>query len=248
MDNKIVDNNTVNTIVDKLKHTRLLAGIGLMAMFLGTILPYIKTYSILGVSIKLSLWRYWEGKIILILLIANAIFLFKDYVEKYIPSILNVPIWRKISELKYQYAMAPAIIALAVVLYLTIHANVGFAMFSTGFYTLWFCVICIIIYLIINKGKPVIPTKDIRNQNQTYNDFQNTNTNYNVNQNNQINNNISQNHNNGTNNTSISYGANQNGNIKYNQNNYNTVQNNYNPNVNNNVNNYNPNTNNNNNM
>lgn len=244
MDNKIVDNNTVNTIVDKLKHTRLLAGIGLAAMFLGTLLPYIK-YSMFGYAIKLSLWKYWEGKIVLILLIANAIFFFKDYIEKYIPSLLNVSVWKKISELKYQYAMIPSIIAVAFILYLTIKLDINFGYYNIGFYTLWFGVICIIIYLIINKGKPVIPQKDISKQEENYNNFQNTNneTNYNINQSNQINSNMNQNYNNGMNNSNTYYGANQNNNIN-NSNNYapnNVNQNNYNPTQNNfNSNNYNP--------
>ena len=175
MDNKIVDNDTVNTISDQLKNTRVLAGIGLVVMLIGTILPYIKTYSLNGIPKTSLLLEYWEGKIVLILLIANLIFLFKDYVEKYIPSLLNVTVWKKISILKYQYAMLPSIIATIFILELTINRNAGFAMFSTGFYTLWLGVICIIIYLIINKGKPVIPEKNNLKQDETYNDFKNTN-------------------------------------------------------------------------
>lgn len=205
MDNKMVDNDTVNSIVDKLKHTRLLAAIGLVAMLLGTMLPYIK-YSIFGYSIKLSLWKYWEGKIVLVLLIANAIFFFKDYIEKYIPSLLNVTVWRKISELKYQYAMIPVIIAVAFIIYLTIKLDINFGYYNIGFYTLWFGVICIVIYLIINKGKPVIPgennnvtPKNNFNTAQNTNDMNNRINNSTQNYNNQMNNPMNQNYNNGMN-------------------------------------------------
>lgn len=257
MDNKMVDNDTVNSIVDKLKHTRLLAAIGLVAMLLGTMLPYIK-YSIFGYSIKLSLWKYWEGKIVLVLLIANAIFFFKDYIEKYIPSLLNVTVWRKISELKYQYAMIPVIIAVAFIIYLTIKLDINFGYYNIGFYTLWFGVICIVIYLIINKGKPVIPgennnvtpknnfntaqnTNDMNNR--INNSTQNYNNQMNQNYNNGMNSQINQNYNNGMNNQMNQNYSNEMNNPSYNNGMNNTTNQNYNNETNYNANQYNNNMN-----
>lgn len=226
MDNKIVDNDTVNTLVNKLKYTRLLAGFGLATMILGIILPYIKYTTILG-TLKISLWESWKGKIVLVLLIANAIFLFKDYIEKYIPSLANVPVWKKISELKYQYAMVPSLIAAVFVILITMNLDISFGLYNIGFYIFWLGLICIVIYLIINKGKTVMPNKSYVKQDETYDDLKNinnqANNNINQNYNNVANNNLTQNYNNGINNNinpnynnTMNYGTNQNNNVNYN--------------------------------
>lgn len=250
MDNKIVDNDTVNTIVEKLKHTRFLAIIGLIAMILGTLLPYIK-YEAFVVIIKKSLFLYWDGKIAFVLLIANLIFFFKDYIERYVPSLLNVPEWNKVSELIHQYAIAPIIIVVLLVLYRTIKIDISFGHYNIGFYTLWFGVICMVIYFIINKGKAVIPEKNAKSSNEIYGDFQNINkqtNNTNPNYSNRANNNITPNYNNGANNINPNYnnranninpnynnGANNNINLNYN-NRANNINPNYNNGANNNIN------------
>lgn len=273
MNNRIVDNDTVNTIVEKVKHTRLLGAIGLISILLGTVLPYIK-YNAFVAIISKSLFSYWEGKIVILLLIINLILFFKDYIEKYIPSLLNINAWRKISELNYQYVMVPAIIAILLVIYRTIKIDISFGHYNIGFYTLWFGVICIVIYLIINKGKPEIQEKNTKGNNETYSDFQNMNKqteNVNLNYNNRMNNNGNQNYNSGVNNNinpnynnrinnnanpnynnGMNYGINQNNSRNYNinQSYYNGQNANYNPNnnynnVNQNSNIVNPNTNNN---
>lgn len=81
----------MNNIIEKCKTTRILGSIGIICLILGTIMPYVR-YNIWGFTYSISLWGYWEGKIIMLLAIANLLFIFKDFIEKYIPSLFNTNI------------------------------------------------------------------------------------------------------------------------------------------------------------
>lgn len=142
----------MNNVLDKLKNTRLLAAIGIAGLILGTMLSYV-SYSLWGYSYEISLWDYWEGKIILIIAIANLLFIFKDFVEKYIPSLFNTSIGQKIADIKSPKAsLVPTILAAAFALYLTLKLDVDFSNYSLGFYSLWIGVICLVAYAIIHKN------------------------------------------------------------------------------------------------
>ena len=78
-----------------LKNKRILAIIGIVLIFLGTILPYY-ILTILGYSTSVSLWGYWEGKIITALIVLNTLFIFKDLIQKYIPGLFNSNLGQKI--------------------------------------------------------------------------------------------------------------------------------------------------------
>lgn len=142
----------MNNMLDKLKNTRLLAGIGIAGLILGTMLSYV-SYSIWGYSYDISLWDYWEGKIILLIAIANLLFIFKDFVEKYIPSLFNTNIGKKIKDINNPKAsLVPTIAAAAFALYLTSKLDVNFSNYSLGFYSLWVGVVCLVAYAIIHKN------------------------------------------------------------------------------------------------
>lgn len=137
----------MNNFLAKLKNTRLLAGIGIAGLILGTIFSYVD-YSF----ISISLWDYLEGKIILIIAIANLLFIFKDIVEKYVPSFFNTNIGKKVAEINNPKAsLVPTILAAAFALYLTLKLDVSFKYYSLGFYSLWLGVICLVVYAIIHK-------------------------------------------------------------------------------------------------
>ena len=142
----------MNNIMEKLKTTRILAAIGIAGLILGTIMPYVK-YNIFGYKYSISLWGYWEGKIVMILAIANLLFIFKDIVEKYIPSLFNTGIGKKIQNLDNpKYSLIPTIVSAIFALYLTIDLGIdSFKYYNIGFYSLWIGSICLIAYAIFHK-------------------------------------------------------------------------------------------------
>ena len=116
----------MNNVLDKLKNTRLLAGIGVACMILGTMFSYV-SYDIFGYSYDIALWDYLEGKIILLIAIANLLFIFKDLVEKYIPSLFDTTLGKKIKNINNPKAsLVPTFLGAAFALYLTYIANIVF--------------------------------------------------------------------------------------------------------------------------
>lgn len=142
----------MNNIIEKCKTTRILAVIGIVGMVLGTIFPYV-SYSIFGYKYDIALWDCLEGKIILILAIANLIFIFKDYVEKYAPKLVERGFWQKIASIKSPKAsLVPTFLAAAFAIYLTIKLDVEFSNYSLGFYSMWIGVICLVAYAILHNN------------------------------------------------------------------------------------------------
>ena len=90
-------------------------------MFLGTILPFI-TLKVFGISNSASLWKYWEGKIVLLLIIINTLFIFKDYIKKYVPQIFNSGIGKMIENANSKLSIIPTLVAVTFVLYLTFNS------------------------------------------------------------------------------------------------------------------------------
>lgn len=137
--------------MEKLKTTRILGVIGIAGLILGVILPYIK-YEFLEYKYSLTLWGYWEGKIILILAIANLLFIFKDMVEKYVPSLFKTDIGKKVQNINNpKYSLVPTILSAIFAIYLTLKLDIAFKYYNLGFYALWIGVICLVAYAIIHK-------------------------------------------------------------------------------------------------
>ena len=142
----------MNNVLDKLKNTRLLAGIGIAGMILGTMFPYV-SYNIFGYVYDIALWDYLEGKIILLIAIANLLFIFKDFVEKYIPSLFNTNIGKKIKDINNPKAsLVPTALGAVFAIYLTLKLDVEFSAYSLGFYSMWIGVICLVAYAIMHKN------------------------------------------------------------------------------------------------
>lgn len=145
----------MNNIIEKMKNTRILATIGIAGLILGTIFPYV-SYSFFGSSVNISMWNYWEGKIVLILAIANLLFIFKDFVGKYIPSLFNTNIGKKIADIDNpKVSLVPTILAVVFVVYLQIRLDIGFGNYGIGFYLLWIGIIALLAYAFLHRKKMI---------------------------------------------------------------------------------------------
>jgi len=89
----------------------------------------------------------------LIIAIANLLFIFKDFVEKYIPSLFNTGIGKKIKNINNPKAsLIPTFLGAAFAVYLTLKLDVEFSAYSLGFYSMWIGVICLVAYAILHKN------------------------------------------------------------------------------------------------
>ena len=142
----------MSNMIEKMKNTRILATVGIAGLILGTIFPYV-SYSFFGSSLSMSLWDYWQGKVVLVLAIANLLFIFRDVVEKYVPSLFNTDIGKKIADMdNSKGSLVPTILSIIFVLYLQIRLDVDFDNYSLGFYLLWIGVIALVAYAFLHKN------------------------------------------------------------------------------------------------
>lgn len=142
----------MNNIIEKCRTTRILGAIGTVGLILGTIMPYVK-YNIFGYKYSISLWGYWEGKIIMILAIANLLFIFKDLVEKYVPALFNSDIGKKIKNCENpKFSLIPTVLAAIFAIYLTSKMGIDtFKYYNTGFYVMWIGTISLVAYAFLHK-------------------------------------------------------------------------------------------------
>lgn len=142
--------------MEKLRNTRILGAIGIIALFLGVILPYYQI-NLFGYSYKITLWGYLEGKIVMILAVANFLFIFKDLIEKYVPQMFNSNLGRKIQNANPKFSIIPTILIVAFVVILFFRLDIDTTLnHGLGFYTLWFGVICLILHTFIYKKSNVV--------------------------------------------------------------------------------------------
>lgn len=143
----------MNNILEKCKNTRILATIGIVGLILGTMLTYVK-FSLWGYSQSVSLWGYWEGKIVLILALANGLLIFRDMVEKYVPSLFNTGFGKKLANITNPKAsLVPTALAVIFTIYLhsTLDISSEYASYGLGFYSLWVGAISLVAYAILHK-------------------------------------------------------------------------------------------------
>lgn len=142
----------MNNIIEKCRTTRILGIIGVAGLIFGTIMPYVK-YDIFGYKYSISLWGYWEGKIIMLLAIANLLFIFKDLVEKYVPSLFNSGIGQKIHDCKNpKFSLIPTVLAAIFAIYVTSILGIdGFKYYNIGFYAMWIGTISFVAYAFMHK-------------------------------------------------------------------------------------------------
>ncbi len=139
--------------MDKLKNTRILGGIGIIGMFLGTILPYFNI-SFLGYKKTISLLGYWEGKVIILLTFANILFIFKDFIKKYIPQMFNSGIGKMIDNANAKLVIVPTVLSALFAIYMIININVDstYIKYGLGFYILWIGIVASLAHSFIYKG------------------------------------------------------------------------------------------------
>lgn len=142
----------MNNIIEKCKSTRILAAIGIAGLVLGTITPYVK-YNIFGYKYSISLWGYWEGKIIMVLALANLLFIFKDLVEKYVPFLFNNWVGRKVQDCDNpKFSLIPTVLVAIFAIYETSVLGIdSFKYYNLGFYTMWIGVISLVAYAFLHK-------------------------------------------------------------------------------------------------
>ncbi|MBQ9659423.1 MAG: hypothetical protein IJV31_11810 [Clostridia bacterium] len=142
----------MKNIIEKCKTTRILAAIGIIALFLGTILPYLK-YNIYGYKYTITLYGYWAGKVVILLAVANLLFIFKDIIEKYVPFLFDTGMGRKIQELdNAKYSLVPTVLIAIFAIYETVQLGTQqFKYYNIGFYSLWIGVIALVAYAIVHK-------------------------------------------------------------------------------------------------
>ena len=153
-------------ILEKLRKTRVLAAIGVASLILGTMFTYVK-YSFWGYNYSISLWGYWEGKVVLFLAVANLLLIFKDYVEKYVPGLFKTDWGQKIMEIRNPRAsLIPTFLSVAFTFYLhtTLHIEIDeYTKYGLGFYLLWIGAICLVAYAFLRKNAT---TNEVFNEKQ----------------------------------------------------------------------------------
>lgn len=140
--------------MEKLKQTRILGIVGILGIFLGTLLPYFKI-SIFGLyQYNVKLWGYWEGKVIVLLMIASALFIFKDYVEKYVPQMYQSGFGKMIQKANPKMVLVPAILVaiFAIYLFFNIDVDSKYITYGIGFYVLWIGIISLVAHCFLYKG------------------------------------------------------------------------------------------------
>ncbi len=139
--------------MEKLKNTRILAAVGIVCLFLSvTCFPYLK-FSMFGYSTSIKLWGYWEGKVIMVLIVANLLFIFRDYVEKYVPKMFDTRIGEKIKNANSKYSIIPTIgiVIFVIWLYNELDVDTSYLKYGLGFYFLWLGVICLVGHTFLYK-------------------------------------------------------------------------------------------------
>ena len=142
----------MNNIIEKCKTTRILGAIGIVGLIIGVIMPYVK-YDFFGYKYSISLWGYWEGKIIMLLAIANLLFIFKDIVEKYVPVLFNSNLGQKIKECENpKYSLIPTVLSAIFTIYLTSILGIdSFEYYNIGFYAIWIGTISLVAYAFLHR-------------------------------------------------------------------------------------------------
>lgn len=137
-----------------LQNKRYLGLAGVICLVLGTMLPYY-TWSLFGVSDSLSLIGYWEGYVIILAAIASALFIFRDYVEKYIPNAFNSGLLGKIKTANPKLVIIPVAIAALVAIYLTTSIDIDKSIikYGIGFWVTWIGVVLLVAHIILYKGE-----------------------------------------------------------------------------------------------
>ena len=139
--------------MEVIKNKRILALVGIIGLILGCFLPYYN-FSIFGYTQSISLWGYWEGKIVLVLTLANALFIFQDVIEQYVPQLFNNWIGNLVRKLNNpKFALIPTILVaiFAISLIIRLDVNSKYMKYGLGFWILWVGILSLIGHAIFYK-------------------------------------------------------------------------------------------------
>lgn len=154
--------------MEVLKNKRILAIIGIIGLILGIMMPYY-TVSIFGYSTSISLWGYWEGKVIFVLTLACGLIIFKDIIEKYIPQLFDNAIGRIVEKVNNpKIALIPTILVAAYAVYLIVSLDVSseYIKYGIGFYILWVGIIALFGHAIFYKKQNTNSDSQVTNYSQ----------------------------------------------------------------------------------
>ena len=150
--------------MEVIKSKRILALVGITGLLLGCFLPYY-TVSIFGYTQSISLWGYWEGKIVFILALANTLFIFQDVIEKYIPQLFNNWVGKMVQKANNpKFSLIPTILVAAFSLYMLFQVNVDseYIKYGLGFWVLWIGVLSLIGHAIFYRKQNIQPLQSVQ--------------------------------------------------------------------------------------
>ena len=143
--------------MEEIKNKRILAAVGIVCLLLGCFLPYF-SITIFGLNATHSLSEYWEGYLILALTVANALFIFQDIIEKYVPQAFNNGLGALVKKLNNpKFALIPTLLALGLAIYLYSELDVAaeYIKYGIGFWILWIGIIALVGHSIFYKGQAI---------------------------------------------------------------------------------------------
>lgn len=141
----------MDKVKDKVMNTKILAVIGIACMILGTFFAYITFW---GLSI--SLLKYWEGYVIIIMAIANALIIFQTYAEKYMPKIFRGKFGQFLASIENQkVSLIPTAIVAILVIYLHTTVKSSYISYGFGFYLELIGIISLVAYPFVYKGEAI---------------------------------------------------------------------------------------------
>lgn len=139
--------------MEVIKNKKILALLGIAGLILGCFLPYY-TISFFGYTQSISLLGYWEGKIIFVLTLANALFIFQDFIEKYVPQLFNNWVGNLVQKANNpKFVLIPTILVVvfAISLIIRMDVDLSYIHYGLGFYLIWIGIICLVSYVIMSK-------------------------------------------------------------------------------------------------
>ena len=124
-------------IMKILKNNKVVGMVGMLLMFIGTIAPFY-VVKILSLSTSASLIKNWKGIVIILLIVAGLLFMFRDKVVELVPSLKDNPFTKKVQSLKYKFlcVLVGIIIGLVILILIADSESLKYVSFGWGFYVL----------------------------------------------------------------------------------------------------------------
>ena len=149
----------LNKYLDVFKNTKILAIIGLVLATMGLFLPYYK-FTMSTVVKSVSFWKYFESKIMLLLLIVNSILIFNEKLGKIFPKLSNTDAWKVILKLDNpKFTLIPTGLYVLYTFYCISTYGVDSASatvkYTLGAYILWLGVVLLLGYGLLYKQKKI---------------------------------------------------------------------------------------------